>query len=174
MPPGRESDQVKRVREELGSYIVLVPGARWKTKIWPAEKFGRLASLLNTRCIVVGGKADEAKGREIEALSGGKAISLAGRTDLAELVSIIKGARYMISNDSGPMHIAAGFGIPVVAIFGPTNPVRTGPYGEMHRIVTPQIPCAPCYKRSCKDLRCMEAISVEQVYEAIQEEIKKQ
>ncbi|NTU42836.1 MAG: lipopolysaccharide heptosyltransferase I [Nitrospirales bacterium] len=166
MPPGLESDQVRRIRDELGDYVVMVPGARWTTKIWPAERFGNLAALIKEPVVVVGGKADEARGREIEALSEGQARSLAGKTDLAELVAIIRGCRCMVSNDSGPMHIAAGFNIPVVAIFGPTSPVRTGPYGAMHRIVTPHIPCAPCYKRSCKDLKCMDEISVEKVFEA--------
>jgi ADP-heptose:LPS heptosyltransferase len=69
------------------------------------------------------------------------------------------------------MHIAAAFGVPVVAIFGPTNPVRTGPYGRNHAIVISDIECAPCYKKNCKSVKCMDDISVERVYKAILEVI---
>jgi ADP-heptose:LPS heptosyltransferase len=67
------------------------------------------------------------------------------------------------------MHIAAACGIPVVAIFGPTNPARTGPYGKKNRILQTYLPCAPCYRKKCKDLKCMKGISVEQVFEAVTE-----
>ncbi|HWR89317.1 MAG TPA: glycosyltransferase family 9 protein, partial [Dissulfurispiraceae bacterium] len=88
-------------------------------------------------------------------------------TDLRELICLIRGARYAVSNDSGPMHIAAAVGKPVIAVFGPTNPVRTGPYGAGHRVVQAEMPCVPCYKKTCRHLRCMEAVSVEQVYDAV-------
>jgi ADP-heptose:LPS heptosyltransferase len=103
----------------------------------------------------------------IEVASGGKALSLAGETDIRELICIIKGARYMITNDSGPMHIAAACGVPVIAIFGPTNPVLTGPYGPNNIIVQSPADCSPCRKRECDDMKCMKEITVEQVLEAV-------
>jgi len=167
MPLIKESENVTRLRQEIGRYAVIVPGARWKTKRWLPERFGRTASMLSTKTIIVGSPSDSEISRIIEKESGGKAISMAGRTDLKELISIIRNASYMISNDSGPMHIAAAFKIPVVAIFGPTNPLRTGPYGSGHKIIRPNIHCSPCYKKTCKNIKCMEDITVESVLEAV-------
>jgi heptosyltransferase I len=101
--------------------------------------------------------------------SNGKAISLAGRTTLRELIEVIRRSRCLISNDTGPMHIAAGLNIPVFALFGPTSPDRTGPYGVIHTILRSDLPCSPCFKRKkCGDWRCMEGISVEQVLAAVE------
>jgi heptosyltransferase-1 len=152
-------------------YAVIVPGARWKTKIWPPEKFGKLSSKLPLSTLIVGGKGDIDAADEIVALSNGKAISLAGKTDLKELIEVMKGARFVISNDSGPMHIAAALGIPVFAIFGPTDPSKTGPYGKGHTIIKEEITCAPCFKKTCNDVKCMNSLSVKKVYEIIIEKL---
>lgn len=167
MPLIKESEKVQRLKRELGEYAVIVPGARWKAKRWHSERFGILASMLYIKTVIVGSASDVRVAEEIKTKSGGKVLSMAGDTDIKELISIIRNAKYVISNDSGPMHIAAAFGIPVIAIFGPTNPVKTGPYGSNHVIVKSDISCAPCYKRNCKDMGCMDDISVEMVYEAI-------
>jgi lipopolysaccharide heptosyltransferase I len=167
MPLIKDSDKARRLKERAGRYAVLAPGARWQTKIWPAERFGALAAGLDLKSIVVGSGADVEKAEKIEKLSGGKAVSAAGDTDLRELISIIRDASLAITNDSGPMHIAAACGIPVVALFGPTNPVRTGPYGDNHIIVKAGSPCAPCYGKRCPDLLCMKGISVEDVRKAV-------
>lgn len=162
-----ESEKVRTIKKELGAYAVIVPGARWRTKQWDAERFGKLASMLDIRTLVVGSGSDDEIARIIEGVSKGNALSLAGKTDITELVSIIRSARFVVSNDSGPMHIAAAAGIPIVAIFGPTNPIRTGPYGSRHVIVQSDIFCVPCYKKMCKTMMCMSDISVEKVYEAV-------
>ncbi|HAK88692.1 MAG TPA: lipopolysaccharide heptosyltransferase II [Nitrospiraceae bacterium] len=167
MPLIKESDKVRRLKESAGDYAVIVPGARWETKKWSPEKFGRLAAMLDIKSIIIGSASDIEISEHIEAASKGKALSTAGDTDIKELISIIRGARYVVTNDSGPMHIAAALRIPVIAIFGPTNPERTGPYGNNHIIIRPDIPCAPCYKKKCKTMRCMEDISVERVYKEI-------
>lgn len=150
-----------------GKYAVIVPGARWKTKRWPAENFGRLASRLPLETIIVGSKADKDIADEIVSLSNGKAASLAGKTDLMELIEVIKHARFIVSNDSGPMHIAAALSIPVFAIFGPTDPLKTGPYGRGHTVIRENIPCAPCFRRTCENLKCMNSLSAEGVYRII-------
>jgi heptosyltransferase-1 len=152
-------------------YAVMVPGARWKTKRWSPEKFGELASLLPIRTLIVGGKGDKGIVKEILASSSGKSVSLVGETDLKGLIEIIRGARFMVSNDSGPMHIAAGLGIPVFAIFGPTDPIRTGPYGKGHTVIRKDISCAPCFKKKCDDMKCMKGLSVEKVYEVIKRKL---
>jgi len=148
-------------------YAVIIPGARWKTKRWPPEKFGELASRLPVQSVIVGSKSDKDVADEIVSLSNGKAVSLAGKTSLKELTAVMRKAKFVVSNDSGPMHIAAALGIPVYAIFGPTDPRRTGPYGEGHTIIRAEMPCAPCLKKKCDDMRCMNGLSAERVYEII-------
>jgi lipopolysaccharide heptosyltransferase I len=146
-----------------GEYAVLVPGARWQTKRWQPEKFGELASKLPIRFLVVGGRADIDISEKVVETSKGNAVSLAGKTDLKELIEVMRGAKFVVSNDSGPMHIAAALDIPVFAIFGPTNPLRTGPYGNIHTVIKKEIACSLCYKRKCKALKCMDALSVDEV-----------
>lgn len=155
------------MKKSPGDYAVIVPGARWDTKIWPAERFGKVASMLSLHSVVIGSKKDIALAEKVVALSQGKALSVAGNTTLGELVALMRGAKIVISNDSGPMHIAAGFNIPVVAIFGPTSPQRTGPYGKGHIVIKSDLPCAPCFKRKCGDLKCMDGITADIVYEKI-------
>ncbi|HKZ57705.1 MAG TPA: lipopolysaccharide heptosyltransferase II [Thermodesulfovibrionales bacterium] len=152
-------------------YAVMVPGARWKTKRWSPENFGELASLLPIKTVIVGGRGDKGIAKEILASSGSKSVSLVGNTDLKGLIEIIRGARFIVSNDSGPMHIAAALGIPVFAIFGPTDPVRTGPYGRGHTVIREEILCSPCFKKNCGDLKCMESLSVEKVYGIIKRKL---
>jgi heptosyltransferase-1 len=153
-----------------GDYAVLVPGARWKAKRWPAERFGGLASMLPLKSVIVGAGADREIAASVVEHSGGKAVSLAGETTLGELVAVIKNASFMVCNDSGPMHIAAALGVPVFAVFGPTSPLRTGPYGGIHTVIREELPCAPCYRKGgCKEMKCLESITVERVYRAIME-----
>lgn len=159
------SEKVQEVRDRLKDYIVLVPGARWDTKIWPAGNFGALASLLPLKSVVIGGSGDRGRAEEIVRLSGGRAFSVAGETSLPELVELMRTARCVVTNDSGPMHIAAALDIPVMAIFGPTSPARTGPYGQRHAILKSERDCAPCFKRQCADLQCMRDITVDMVLE---------
>lgn len=150
-------------------YAVLVPGARWKTKKWSPEKFGELASRLPMKFLVVGGKSDTDISNKVVNSSKGNAISIAGKTNIKELIEIMRKAKFVVSNDSGPMHIAAAIGVPVFAIFGPTNPLRTGPYGKGHSIIRKGVECSPCYKRSCRDIQCMEMIGVKEVADIIRQ-----
>lgn len=150
-------------------YAVLVPGARWKTKKWPPEKFGELASRLPMKFLIVGGKSDTDISNRVVNSSKGNAISIAGKTNIKELIEIMRKAKFVVSNDSGPMHIAAALGVPVFAIFGPTNPLRTGPYGKGHIIIRKGVECSPCYKRSCRDIKCMEMIGVKEVADIIRQ-----
>ncbi|MDP2168425.1 MAG: glycosyltransferase family 9 protein [Thermodesulfovibrionales bacterium] len=154
-----------------GPYAVMVPGAKWQSKRWPAERFGELAMRLakdtGIKSLIVGTKADEKTADEIAAASGGSAVSLTGKTGLKELISIIKGARFVVSTDSGPVHIAAALGVPLFALFGPTSHLRTGPYGGRSAIIMSGVPCSPCFKKKCKDLKCMNGISVDMAYNLI-------
>jgi heptosyltransferase-1 len=167
MPLFKESAYVRDIKKETGTYAVIVPGARWTTKKWPAERFGAVASVLPVNSVVVGAMSDRADSQIIEDLSGGKARSVAGKTTLKELVSLIKDAEVVITNDSGPMHVAAALRRPVVAVFGPTNPARTGPFGSGHITVQADVACAPCYKKQCKGMACMDLVSVARVCDAV-------
>ncbi len=167
-----DSGKIGKLKTSLKDYAVIVPGARWSTKVWPAERFGKIASMLPMSSLVIGGDADKVAAEEIVRTSGGKAVSLAGETKLRDLIGIMKDSRLVISNDSGPMHIAAGFNVPVVAIFGPTSPIRTGPYGKGHVALSSGAECAPCFKRRCSDLKCMQAVTVEMVYGGVRRCLK--
>jgi heptosyltransferase-1 len=151
----------------FNGYAVFVPGARWETKIWPAENFGLLSALLPFTTVIAGSGSDIAAADKIAALSGGRAISLAGKTNLKELIETMRKARFVVSNDSGPMHIAAALGVPVFAIFGPTDPLRTGPYGKGHTIIRADVSCAPCFRKKCDDIKCMKGLSVKKVHKEI-------
>lgn len=167
-PPADSGSDAAEKFADLGSYAVLVPGARWKTKIWPAEKFGSVASMLSLRSVVVGSSGDRALADTVVAQSGDKAVSVAGKTNLRELIEIMRAAEVVITNDSGPMHIAAALNVPVVAIFGPTSPKRTGPYGKGHVVLQAEADCVPCFKRDCSDnITCMNEITPDAVYQAV-------
>jgi len=159
-------DLADLVRED---YAIISPGARWLTKRWPPERFGQVASLLPLRTIVIGSASEVSIADEVVRSSKGRAVSIAGKTGLKDLLSIIKGARFMLSNDSGPMHLAAALGVPVFAIFGPTDPLKVGPYGKGHTIISSYLSCSPCRKRRCKEKRCMIDLKTDTVYGIIKE-----
>lgn len=154
-------------------YLVIAPAAGGAAKQWPARYFGDLAARLPMKAFIVAGPSDTALAGEVERLSRGNAVSLAGKTDLRELTAVVVGAKLLISSDTGPMHIAAALDVPVVAVFGPTNPARTGPYGSIHTTVRADAPCSPCYKRKrCRDWHCMESISVERVLDIVNAKLR--
>ncbi|MCE5333252.1 MAG: glycosyltransferase family 9 protein, partial [Desulfobacteraceae bacterium] len=119
--------------------------------------------------VIVGGRADFELGEEIVRASGGRAVNLAGKTSLRELAALIGGARFVVCVDTGPMHVAAALRVPAFAIFGPTSPARTGPYGTIHTVIRTDLPCSPCFTRKpCPDWRCMTEITPEHVLEIIE------
>lgn len=167
-----------RIRELLGEvndYIVIVPSARWVTKRWPAENFASLISKVSMPCVIAGSDADKELSQKIVNLSSGNTvIDLCGRTDLKELTALIAGAKAVVTNDSGPMHIAAALDKPTVALFGPTDPVKTGPYGwqknRKMKVIRADVDCSPCRrKKACKEFICMDRIHVGDVYDALRE-----
>jgi 3-deoxy-D-manno-octulosonic-acid transferase/heptosyltransferase-1 len=154
-------------------YVAVNPMAKWKTKGWEAEKFTALADRLietyRLQVVFTGSGEDH---QSIESMidrmaHGNRAFNSAGKTSLTELAAVFERARLVISTDTGPMHLAAALERPVVALFGPTAPWRTGPFGQIHRIVRTAAGCSPCFKRDCPEPRCMTHISVENVLEAV-------
>ncbi len=160
---------------ELGGAPILVNlGATKPANRWPPERFGTLAGTLrrelDTPVVLTGGETDRAaERRALAALDPEHGVrSLVGATSLRQLVALVARARLFVGCDTGPMHLAAACGTPVVALFGPADPRRTGPYGEGHQVVRVPPPCAPCNRRTCNQPRhaCMEDITVELVVAA--------
>ena len=146
------------------------PAARWQTKFWPAEHWARLADDFASRnlTMVFGGSALDLEyiatiARQMQT----PAIVAAGRTGLPQTVALLQRSSLYVGLDSGPMHMAARCGTPVVALFGPTHPARVGPYRVAHKIVRARdLDCLECRRRSCDHLSCMKNISVPMVRDA--------
>jgi len=159
---------------EADACVVLVPRTRWETKCWAADRFGQLAAELfrtrGIRSVLVGGESDVPAGRQAVAGSAGAAANLCGRTSLRQLAALIESAALVITADSTPMHLAAAFDRPLIALFGPTNPRRTGPYARLADVLRLDLPCSPCYYRhlhQCPhDHACMRDLTVAQVLAA--------
>jgi heptosyltransferase I len=155
-------------------FIAINPVALWETKLWNNEKFARLADLINNKLqvkVVFTGNEKKAID-EITSLMTTEKINLGGRTSLPELAGLYKKAQMVISTDSGPMHMAAAVQTPVIALFGPTDPARTGPYGSGHTVIRTQLPCSPCFMKKCATKKCMEDISVDEVFAAVEKNNK--
>ncbi len=119
---------------------------------------------------MIGGPDERADVAAVRGKMKTAAIDLAGATTVGLLPALLSRASLLITNDSGPMHIAAAVGMPVVALFGPTSEVRTGPYGAGHAVLTEPVPCRPCFSRTCHNslpLECLRAVSPEQVLAAV-------
>jgi lipopolysaccharide heptosyltransferase I len=152
--------------------VVINPVARWKTKLWDEQKFARLADRLVTErhavVIFTGSPDDRAITERIRGMMRENAVNWAGETTLRELAALASLADLFITTDTGPMHLAAAAGVRVVALFGPTAPWRTGPYGPGHAVVRKGLACSPCFRRSCDDgVRCMDEITVDDVMEKV-------
>ena len=169
----RISAEVKR-KWTTGSsrWVVLQPGARWLNKRWPVENFThvvrRLAAAHPEFCFaIMGGADDQPAGAAIAQADPKRCLDLTGKISLPEMVEWIRLSELMISNDTGPMHVAAAMRKPVVAIFGPTEPRRTGPYGQLRNVVRIDLPCAPCLKSRCayfKPMECLRALPPEFIF----------
>lgn len=148
-------------------FIAVNPVAYWETKLWDNEKFAKLGDLIKKELkldvVFTGSKKEDAEA--ITSRMTAKGINIGGETSLPELAEIYKSAACVITTDSGPMHLAAAAGTPVVALFGPTNPARTGPYGSGNTVIRADLPCSPCLLKKCPTKQCMEDITPEQVFE---------
>jgi heptosyltransferase-2 len=173
------------LKPDIEPIFGLNPGAEYgPAKRWPSERFVSAAVEIQrqTKChwLILGGPADLSIAQEIDigiqkalVKTGGAAmpINLAGKTTLRELCVLLKMCRVVLTNDSGPMHVAAAVGTPVVVPFGSTSPELTGPGlpgDAYHQLLTANAPCSPCFLRTCPiDFRCMTGISVDRVVQAV-------
>ena len=144
-------------------FALLMPGTNWPTKRWPASSFAASARNLREKhglSIVLAGADDAASARP--AFSGVDHLDAVGRTSVRELAALLRRAAIAVTNDSGPMHLAAALGTPVVAAFGPTDPRRTGPFGSaIAGVVRAELPCLGCLSRSCAHTSCMQLLPYE-------------
>ena len=166
-----------RLREKWkprsGRWVLLQPGARWINKRWPVEYFVETVRQLAERAAdlnfaVLGSGSDQTLTRAVVSACPERIVDLANRTSLTEMIEWIRLSDLVITNDTGPMHIAAALRKPLIAIFGPTDPASTGPYGQPDAVFQAAYPpCIPCLKRDCRydePLACLHAITPEQVY----------
>ncbi|MFZ2089409.1 MAG: glycosyltransferase family 9 protein, partial [Desulfobaccales bacterium] len=146
--------------------------ARWPTKLWPEAHWARLAAWLarekGFQVIITGSPADRELAEEIVSQTGAPLLNLAGRTSLEELAALLQMARLAVTTDTGPMHLACALGTPVVALFGPTAPWRTGPFGEGHQVLRLPLPCSPCFRRQCPEPRCLRELPASAAREAVE------
>jgi len=176
--PQTDYDEVDRLLSRSGvtpgtRWVAMNVSARWPTKRWPAASFAEVADRLQQEgggaVVIIGGPDERA---DIAAVSGRMktlAIDLAGATTVGLLPALLSRASLLITNDSGPMHIAAAVGTAIVALFGPTSAARTGPYGVGHSVLTGNVPCRPCFSRTCQNilpLECLRTVSPDQVLAA--------
>lgn len=151
--------------------VSICPGStNSRAKRWPAERFAVVANMLMERTgaeVVLVGAAEELDiSEEVARHMRARPVVLTGRTDLAQTAAVLKASDLLVTNDTGPAHVAAAVGCPVVVIFGPTNPVTTRPFSDSAEVVRRPPDCAPCMLRDCPiDHRCMTAITPEDVFE---------
>jgi lipopolysaccharide heptosyltransferase II len=165
----------RRWAEGPGKRVLLNPGARWLNKRWPAEYYGKLAALLarystDTQIAVLGGTGDSELAAVIERAAPGRVQNFSGKTSLPELIELIRECDLMVTNDTGPMHIAAALRKPIVPLFGPTEPRRTGPYGQVDRVIQTPLSCVPCMRSDCRNpiyMACLHSITPEAVLDRV-------
>jgi len=153
--------------------IGLCPGAEYgPAKRWLPERFAEAAERISAQSpvqwMLFGTARDASAGEQIAAALGDHCVNRIGQTTLAQLIDELHECRLLLTNDTGTMHLAALLGIPVVAIFGSTEPRLTGPLGNSHIILRHHVECSPCFLRECPiDFRCMKTVSVDEVADAV-------
>lgn len=154
--------------------MAIHPGAGWVTKRWPVEKFSEVARRFGGSIVVIGAASERASGTQIIASMGSPklALNLAGQTTLKQLAVLLRKVDLLVTNDSGPMHLAAAVETPVVGIFTCTNPFLSGPAEVMHELVSTGVSCAAGYHKSCPlkgslHMACLAELSVERVWNAV-------
>lgn len=170
------------MRDWLGSHrrrpeaplIAIAPAAAYgPAKEWPAAKFAAVidavADSLGAECVLVGAPSERAKCAEVASLSARDPIVSAGETSIGELIALLSICSAFVGNDSGCMHLAGALGVPTVAIFGSTNPIRTGPAKNKSRIIWHHLECSPCLARTCRfgHYNCLREVEPKEALEAL-------
>jgi len=152
------------------NYVILNTGATKSANKWLPESYAKLSDKIFSkkkfRCILTGGPEDTTFSNKIVKLSTSSPINLAGKTSVGELSEIIKNAAVVISCDTGPMHLSVANGTKTIALFGPSNAERTGPYKGI--VIKKKVDCSPCNKKNCSEPECMKLITVEDVFQQLE------
>lgn len=184
-PSIADHDRVARLRQAKGlsgdrPYIAMVVSARWPTKRWPAAFFADTADRIQQeglgRVALIGGLEDRGVAQQVTRAMKTDAVDLVDACGVGLLPALLQTASLLVSNDSGPMHVAAAMGTPVVALFGPTSPSRTGPYGPRHLVLQNPVPCSPCFSTRCRNatfLECLTGISPSEVVTAVRQRARR-
>src|SRR5437899_842550 len=171
----QEADRLLREAGVDGArpFVCLHPGARWWFKAWPAERYAALADLIQTettaQALFLGGEQERSlEGRIADGMKT-PFRSLIGKTSLRALTAVLERAALMVSNDNGPMHMAAALRVPVIGLFGPSDPVVWGPWGDGHRTFYKGLDCRACFHPDCYrgEQNCMRLITLQEVWEAV-------
>ena len=154
-------------------FTAILPGTRWASKQWPVANFAELLDQLDGPSVLLGAPDETHLGEQIRQATSAQPLDLIGRTSLRELVAILSRAGRIVCCDSGPMHIAAALGRPLVALFGPTYAERTGPFSEAAVVLQRPLPCRPCRKRVCPlgHQDCLRQLSGALVAERVREQL---
>jgi lipopolysaccharide heptosyltransferase I len=162
----------------LSDFVAMNPGGGWPTKLWSPERFGKLAAEIGQkwgfRTLVFWGPGEDSLAQRVEGASERMA-RMAPPTSLREMIAFLKRARLFIGGDTGPFHIAGALGVPVVGLFGPSDPAQNGPVGEDGQVVWKSVPCSPCYKRRCPGYGtiCMTSMEISEVLDAVRVSLQK-
>jgi lipopolysaccharide heptosyltransferase I len=158
--------------QEVREFVILNPGGGWVTKQWDPSNYAalhiRLRQETGLQTILTWGPREEHLIEQIfEACKEDPPVTFP--TTIPQFIALVRRARLFVGGDTGPMHLAAACGTPVVGIFGPTSPVRNGPFGSNDIVVSHQVPCGPCYKRTCEIYanQCMRLVTVDEVHKAV-------
>jgi len=160
------------VSRQVDDFIILNPGGGWVTKHWDPENYAalhfRLRKTTRLQTLLTWGPGEE---HLIDQIVRGceQDPPLTFSTTIPQFIALVRRARLFVGGDTGPMHLAAACGVPVVGIFGPTDPLRNGPFSPQDIVVSHKVPCGPCYKRSCKiyGKECMRLVTVDEVHQAV-------
>jgi lipopolysaccharide heptosyltransferase II len=160
--------------------LVLGSSKNWATKRWPIENFrllaDRLVEKLECRVVLIGTEEDKAIAKTFDGAHKSDILDMTGKTNMTQLVSLVKRLNVLVTGDSAPLHIASAMGVRVVALFGPTEPRRHMPPGKGHVVLAKHLPCQPCYRGICKikdQLLCLRSISVDEVFEAVDQQLSR-
>ncbi|MDX9744954.1 MAG: glycosyltransferase family 9 protein [Syntrophales bacterium] len=162
-------DELLALHQVVGPFVAMNPVAYWDTKLWDNECFAslcdRIVETYGIFVVLTGQKAPSLG--QIQRLARRNVLNLEGRTSLKDLAELYRRAALLVTTDSGPMHLAAALGTPVVALFGPTDPKRTGPHGSGHIVLQEPLSCAPCFRKFCREMTCMKKITVNAVFNEV-------
>ncbi|HEY6011877.1 MAG TPA: glycosyltransferase family 9 protein, partial [Nitrospirota bacterium] len=179
-PAPEYDEKVRKIFSDAGwkdgdLKIIIHAAASLPAKQWPLDRFAAVMKVLksryNARFIYTGASADSELYREIERHGPFNGLNLCGATGLRENLSFYRASHLFFGVDSGPMHMAAAVGVPVVALFGPTDERKWGPWGEGHTIITKRLACYPCKPHKCADNECMKRITAEEAIQALERTI---